>query len=283
MKKFFVLLTVIIMVGISRQAFTQTNGNSEDLKKSAEDFVTTWLRNWENKNWDEVMNCMNDKTTYSDLLETKPLSSLVQMLVQTGSMPEIRITMQSAEAEILGSTNALVNARYLQETSTGSNPKMTEQLDIFLLSLDGNKWKIRNYYSFENFQVNFNQDIDKKWQYGKTDLQQRFSTGVISRTNLIIYFLEDNQKRGISPAQVGKNMGERYARLVNRQLGFNDLVSIYTSFLQTISTYVEVVERNENHAKFRFDPSLQITARREIDASGLLEYWKNYFGTHASF
>lgn len=284
MKKFLALFTVIIItVGISRQAFTQTSGNSEDLKKSAEDFVTTWFKNWENKNWDAVTNAITENTTYSDVQVTQPLSSVIEYMLRSGSMPEMKITVQSVTAQILGSANALVNARYLQETSTNANPKMTEQLDIFLLDLDSNSWKIRNYYSTETFQVNFSPGIEKKWQYGKADLQQRFSNSVSSRTNLLIYILEDNEKRGISAGQVGINLGERYAKLRNQSLGFNDMVYVYTSFLQGISTYLELTERDENHAKFRYDPSLQLLATSDIDAVKLLDYWNNYFLTHASF
>ena len=64
MKKLFFLLIIIPAIAFSQQTTIKATASEENLKKSAETYVTNWLKSWENQKWDEILNSSTENGIY---------------------------------------------------------------------------------------------------------------------------------------------------------------------------------------------------------------------------
>lgn len=69
---------------------------------------------------------------------------------------------------------------------------------------------------------------------------------------LILSMIEHFKNAGISPAESGKMIGARFAKTWDPSMGFEALASGFNWGLQIMSTYVEVLERNNRTFKAKF-------------------------------
>jgi hypothetical protein len=194
-----------------------------------------------------------------------------------------KIDVKSISAEVLSPNIALVTANYLQTTDRSGNISFFDNLDVFLLEMKEGSWKIRKYIPHFNYPLIYNENIDKKFQTGRLAPLSRFD-GLSSQMNgILLYFFEDYKKNGTTPAQLGKIVGSRFAKTWNQSRGFEGLASGFLWNLQTMSTYIEVLDRNENTAKYKCNPMLTISERWNVTKQEALEYCQNAFGEIADY
>ena len=98
-----------------------------------------------------------------------------------------------------------------------------------------------------------------------------------------MYFLEEYKKNGTTPAQLGNQIGSRFAQFWDKSGGFEEYVSGILWNLQTLSTYIEVLESNESMIKIKWNPSIPISNDWDVSKKELLEYFQNAFGEIAKY
>jgi hypothetical protein len=284
MKTLVLLCILLPAIAFSQNTGTKTTATQESLKKSAETFVTNWLKNWETKKWDEILIALDENGSNITSVQTSSLTEEVKSLIEyyKKNVASDKIFVKSFSTEILGPSAAIVTARYQETTDRLGKISTLDNLDIILLGMKDGVWKIKNYYPQYNYPVIFSDKIDKEWQKGKLDLNTRFTGAVNQMGSMSYYFLEDYKKNGTSPAQVGKSAGTRFAKFWDQSRGFEGLVAGILSNLQTMSTYIEVLERNGSIAKIKFAHFKQPQKSWDVTDQEILEYYQNIFGEIAT-
>lgn len=280
MKKFILLLLLAPVIAIGQQ----TVAGQETLKKSAETFITNFYKNWENKNWDEILNSTCKESKYISLARTSDLLDVFKSVVEyyKTDVTDCKIDINSLSSEVLGSTSALMTIRYIETDNMQGDLKKWDYLDIYLLEMDKDVWKIKTYYPQYFPAVVFSDKVDKQWQKGKAEPAWRYIGTCNQMQGLFSYFMEDYKKNGTSASEMGKKVGARFATYWDHSKGFEELTSGFLWVLQTASTYIEVMERNENTVKFKFEPFQADVKTWGITKQEMLEYFQNAFGEIAT-
>ena len=148
--------------------------------------------------------------------------------------------------------------------------------------MNKSSWKIKDWHSQYFSPVTFNTKIDKKWQKGKIEPFWRFSGAVNQMYSLLMGFMEDYKNKGTSPAQAGKMIGARFAKEWDQSKGFESLASGMMWNFQTMSTDIEVLERNENIIKFKLK-AFQVDEKNwNVTQQEFLEFFQNSLNEIAS-
>jgi hypothetical protein len=277
MKKLIFLLIILPTIVFGQQTTQKATSSEENLKKSAETFVTNWLQSWENKKWDEILSSSNDNGIYYTSAETNTLPVVLKRAVDyyKSSITDSKILINSLSTEVIGQTVAMVTARYLEATTDAGNVTNLEYLDLFFLEMNQGSWKIKTWYSQFFAPVIFNKSLDKKMQKGKVEPVWRYFGTVNQMNSFLVCFLEDYKKKGVSPAQAGKMMGARFAKEWDQSNGFAGLSSGMMWNFQTMSSYIEVLERNENTLKIKMDPFQVDEKNWNVTQQEFLEFYQN--------
>ena len=280
MKKFILLLLLAPVIAFGQQ----TNAEQEILKKSAETFITNFYKNWENKNWDGILSSYCTDGKFISSTKTGSLSDELKSAVEyfKSNVTDCKITVNSISTEILGQTSALVTVHYLETDNLQGNIRNWDYFDNYLLNMEKGAWKLKNFYSQYFLPVIFDEKVDKQWQIGKADPAWRFIGASNQMMGIFSYFMEDYKKNGTSPAQIGKIIGARFATYWDHSKGFEGLSSGFMWNLQTLSPYIEVLERNEKTVKFKFESFQADVKTWGITQQELLEYFQNAFGEIAT-
>ena len=280
MKKFIFLVLLIPVLTFCHDSQKMTSEKENELKKSAELLVTNYIKGFENKNWNEMLNSVSEKGLQISTLETSLIRySLIGYSEYVNKTKlEKKVLIDSLSTKIIGKTTAMVTAWYKTTTINSWGIGINGNLDIFVLEKNEDNWKIQSYYPQISFPTIFNKNIESVWNY-KHDVLCRFSDAISQMGNICLYFLEDYKKNGTSLAQTGKIMGKRFAQGWNPSRGFDGLVSGFTNVIQSISTNVEVLELNKNTAIIKYDPSFKPMAKYyNISEKELLDFFQSSFG-----
>lgn len=284
MKKIIFLLILISAFSFGQNAQKRNSGSQEELKKSAETFVTDWIKYFENKNWDAIVNSADADGLLISALEASPLKNSLEGITEYGKKKDNsskKILIDSLSTEVFGKTSAMVTARYKTSLISPWGTTDIANLDNFRLEkIDGN-WKIKTWFRQEYFPTIFSENIESVWNY-RRDLLWRFNDAIFQMGNIALFFMGEYKKNGTSPAQLGKIMGARFAEGWNPEGGFDGLASGFTNVIQSLSTNVEVLELNKNTAKFKYDPFFsQMAQYYNLSKQDVLEYFQNAFGAIA--
>jgi hypothetical protein len=284
MKRLIFLLIIIPVIAFSQNTDTKTTTSEENLKKSAETFVANWFKYWDDKKYNEILNSVNQDASYINLTSTKPLSKNFNEFIDYLKKNDgsYKVNTYSYATDVLSKTLAIVSVKYIDSTIIKSDITVTDNFDIIILEMVNDAWKFKNYYSTAFMPVVFNANIDKKWQKGKVEPVWRFSGAVNQMFSLVVGFIEDYKKNGTNPAQAGKMMGARFAKVWDQSRGFDGLASGMMWSFQTMSTYVEVLERNENMIKFKIEPFQVDEKNWNVTQQELLEFFQNSLNEIAS-
>lgn len=245
MKKLIFLLIFLPFVAVS-----QTN-----LNQSAEEFVKSYFKMFEDKKWDDILLAYSDD---AQIVFTNgsvvPYSQFMKNLVENNKkvMSGDKIDIKWILSDVLGTDAAMVTVNFLETTDRSGNTRMTDNINVFLLEKKEGTWKIKKWIPQNNYPLIFSENIDKKLQTGKLWLLQRFEGAMGQMWNLLLYNLESSTKNGTTPSELGKMMGVRFAKTWDQSKGFEGLVSSMVWNLQTMSRYVEVLVRNETTFKAKF-------------------------------
>jgi hypothetical protein len=249
MKKLIFLLIFLPFVAVS-----QTN-----LNQSAEEFVRSYFKMFEDKKWDEILRSYSE-----DGQIIWPNHTISPSMVKMKSILDrcktefdsFQIDVKWILTDLMGPNSAMVTASYFMETTDRSgNIRMTDNLDVHLISVENGSWKIKKLIIQDNYPMIYSDHINKELQTDQIGPLQRIDSALIHYTFLMMCNLEFFKQRGISPAELGKMIGGRDAKIDHGTKGdFSSLASDFLWGLKTLSTYTEVLERNDNTLKIKFIP-----------------------------
>jgi hypothetical protein len=277
MKKLILLLILLPVIAFNQNTGTKTTTSDANLKKSAETFVANWFKYWQDKKYVEIINSVNEDASYLNLTSTKPLSQNFKEFIDylKNNDGRYNVNTYSYSTDVLSKTLAIVSVKYIDSTIIKSDITVTDNFDIITLEMVKGNWQFKNYYSTAFMPVIFNANVDKKWQKGKGDPVWRFSGAVNQMYSMLVGFLEDYKKKGTSTAQAGKMLGARFAKEWDQSKGFSGLASGMMWNFQTMSNYIEVLERNENTIKFKLEPFQVDEKNWNVTQEEFLEFFQN--------
>jgi len=123
---------------------------------------------------------------------------------------------------------------------------------VYLLEQKNGAWKIKKWIPQQNLPLIYTENVDKKYQTGNTAAIFKAGNAINHGWVLILSMIEHFKNAGISPAESGKMIGARFAKTWDPSMGFEALASGFNWGLQIMSTYVEVLERNNRTFKAKF-------------------------------
>lgn len=275
MKKLFFLLILLPVVTFSQ----------ENLKKSAEDFVTGYFKLFEDKKWDEILNTYAD-----DGLLIWPNSKIVPLRETMKPYLDKNKTEMTSEkvdikwilTDVTGPNSAMVTTSYMDKTDKTGNIRITDNIAVFLLERKSGSWKIKKSYPQSNFPLIYNAGIDKKYQTDNNGLMNNCTGAIGQEWSLLCYEIENLKKDGVAPTEYGIKTGKRFAITWDKTKGYEGLVSGFTWGFQVMSTYVEVMEKNENTFKTRI-LSPTINKNWDVTSNELLIFTENVWKEIADF
>ena len=245
------LIFILIMLPVV--AFSQ-----ENLQQSAENFIISYLKMFEEKKWDEIPNAWAKDAQIVRLDGViSPAAEMIKNVIKNNSP-----TIVSEKNDIIwiktdafDSNTAMVSVRYIETVKRTTDPlRVTDNVGVFLAVKEEGVWKIKKWILVQNFAINYDNKIDKKYKTNPAASIYRFNSAMSQFWAMIIYNVESSKKSGITPAEAGKAMGIRFVKTWDVSKGFDGLVSGFVWGLQVMSNYVEVLERNEDTLKARFLP-----------------------------
>lgn len=262
--------------------------SQENLKKSAEDFITGYFKLFEDKKWDEIPGAWA-KDAQIVVLDgsISPAAEMIKNVLKN-SIPTIvseKIEIKWIATDAIGSNKAMVSVRYVETIKRTNVPlRATDNIGVFLVVKEEGVWKIKKWIIGQNFAIVYDNKIDKKYITNPFASLYRFNSANHQLWGMVLYNIENSKKNGISPSDAGKAMGIRFAKSWDVSKGFDGLVSSFVWGLQVFSNYVEVLERNEDTLKARFLPPSDMkkwnVTRDELRIAVLNEWSEiaNYMG-----
>ncbi len=249
MKKLFLFLLLLPAVTFGQ----------ESQKKSAEDFVTGFLKMFEEKKRDDILKSCSDDGQM--IWPNHSITSLPEMMTSIVNNNKIEMTSDKIDiewitADVVGPASAMVTVSYLETTDRSGNVCVKDNLDVYLLELKEGNWKIKKLIPQDNYPLIYNKNIDEKFRTGGMGPLTRFNGALIQYAFKAMCDLEILKNEGISPAEVGKIIGKRDTKIDRETRNFEGIATEFVWGIQSISTYTEVLERNENTLKLKFIPFL---------------------------
>lgn len=229
--------------------------SQENLKKTAENFVTEYFKLFEEKKWDSIPNAFAEDAQIvwldgkvSSFSETmKPVLEKYKT-----DNTSIKTDVKWILTDILGSGSAMVTINFLEATDQKEYIQNTDNIYVFLLEQKDGFWKIKKFIPHQNLPFSFSENIDKKYQTGNAHAIFKAFSAINNSWSFILYDIEYFKEKGVSPAELGKLMGKRFAKSWNQSKGFEGLAEAFTWGLQVMSTHVKVEGRDETTFKAKF-------------------------------
>lgn len=244
MKKMMLLFIMLPSI-----AFSQA-----DMKQSAEDFVKSYFKLFEEKKWEAIPEMYTEDAQVILNGEFMSLFERMKPVLEKNKtgMTSDKIEVKWMVSDVTGPTSALVTTSYLETTNRSGNIRVTDNIGVFLLEQKNEVWKIKKWIPLQNLPLLFNENINKKYQINNTAAVYKATSAINHAWSLLLFDIEAAKKAGISPAEHGQTIGARYAKTWDPSGGFEALANGFTWGLQIMSTYVEVLERNESAFKAKF-------------------------------
>lgn len=269
MKKLFLLLLIFPTVMFSQ----------ENIKKSAEDFIKEYFKLHEDLKWDaipgmyaedaqivwpngEVINTMKEIKPYLEKINKETIG--------------LKIDVKIMLTDVMGPESAMVTTNFISTIKQKENIQVFDQTDVFLLEQIGGVWKIKKDVANWNFPLIFSENVDKKYVLQNMPSIVRAKEAIELVWSNICYDIEDFKKSGRPSAIYGKIMGKRYASFWDQSKGFDESTSTLIKAFQVLSTYVEVMERNETTLKARFLPPT-INKNLNVTRKDLFNYSESFW------
>ena len=280
---FFVLFIPFLAVAQSSST-SENEFSAATLKKSAEDFVLNWFNRFETKSWDNFNDLFFEDAQLYTPAKTTLIKDVSKSLIDhyTNVVTDCDAKIESMSTEIIGQEAALVTVRYLETDVIKDSPVYLDYLDNYLLEKQNGKWKIKRLISNYSQPVLFGSSVASNWKQGKVEPFYRFNGAMGQMAGISLYFMEDYKKKGITPAQLGTEIGSRFASYWDQSKGFTGLASGFMWNIQTTVPYLEVLERNETILKMKFENAFVPNEKRwDVTRQEVLDYFRNAFGAIA--
>ena len=164
----------------------------------------------------------------------------------------LKIDVKWMLTDVTGPNTALVTSSYIETTNRLGNIRVTENIGVFLLEQKDDKWQIKKWFPHQNFPLLYKDKIDKRYQIDNIAVVYLAGSAINHGWSLICNDIDYFKRTGISPSEYGSMMGERFAKSWDQSVGFDGFATDFIQGLQIMSTYVEVLERNETSFKVKF-------------------------------
>ena len=271
---------IFFLILLPTVAFSQ-----ENLKKSAEDFVTSYFKLWEDKKWDEILNSFTDDAQVIGYRSARLVKTALKSMVEGYkiNLESYKLDIESISTDVVSPTSAFVTINFLStEIDKSGKAQVGQGMEMFLLELKDNSWKIKKVIPITSPPVIYNKDVDQKFQTGILSPSSRLNGAMNQMGGIMKYNIEYFKKNGTTPAELGKMMGLRFAKTWDQSLGFAGLVSGFLWSLQTMSTYIEVLERSETTFKVRFVP-FSVSETWDVTREDILSMFQNNWNEIADY
>ena len=230
--------------------------SQENLQQSAENFIISYFKLFEDKKWDEIPNAWAKDAQIIRLDGgISPAAEMIKNVIKDSpTIVNDKIDINWIETDAFDSNTAMVSVRYIETVKRTTDPplRVTDNVDVILVVKELGVWKIKKWILRQNFAIIYDNKIDKKYKTNPLASIYRFNSANYQFWGMILYNVESSKKNGITPAEAGKAMGIRFVKSWDVSKGFEGLVSSFIWGLQVMSNYVEVLERNEDILKARF-------------------------------
>lgn len=241
MKKILLLLFLFPVIALGQ----------EDLKKSAEDFVLNYIKLFQEKKWDVIQDMyVDDAQMIQPDGKVVPLRETIKSFFDEVS--GIKDDVKQVTVDVTGPNSALVMTRFIETRDWTVKVEVRDFFEIYLLERVEGVWKIKKYYFNMNNPLTFSEAIEEKYQKENSPALSKANWAINHGWSLICNDIDYFKQAGITPAESGRIMGERFAKTWNQSLGFDGLVNGFIWGLQIMSTNVEVLERDETTLKAKF-------------------------------
>ncbi|MFA7104285.1 MAG: hypothetical protein WC165_04000 [Dysgonamonadaceae bacterium] len=245
MKKIFLLLIM----------FPTFLFSQENMKKSAEDFVTGYFKLFEDLKWDKIPDMYAD-----DAQIIWPNGKIIPKLeamkpYMDKNKPELislKIDVKWMLTDITGPNSAMVSTSYISTKNRSGNIEVKDNIEFFLLERKEDIWKIKKEIGNWNFPLVFSDNIDKKYQISNMSAIAKLDVAINQRWYAMYRDIEYFKNNGTSPSEYGKMLGKMYANVWDKSEGFDGLFNGFIWNCEILSKYVEVLERNESSFKVKF-------------------------------
>lgn len=274
MKKLFFLLFFLPVVALSQ----------EDLQKSAETFVSGYFKNWEDKKWDEILNSVCEDGSWIGLSKTSPLNSALKRAFEyfKSNLNGFKAKIYTTETEVLSQTTTRVIVRGIQTLTVSGKTDVSEFMSIYILERIENNWKFKSMYNLDFNPFIFGEGVEMKWQTGRWSSRNLLNSTSKNWHFTLVWLLEERKKDGLDLAELGKRLAASGAKdWWNNSTEFSELVEGIIFFLQCYSPYIEVLERNDNILKVRYQPAL-LSPQSSLTKQEYLDYFRSFFGELSS-
>jgi len=284
MKNTLFLLLIIPFMAFGQSSITPETETPDALKKSAESFVTSWFKCFEEKKLDNLTGFFSDDAQLYTSAKTVLLKDEAKSLTDyyKNKVTDCKATINSFSTEVFGQNAALVTVRYLEMDEVQGNREYFDYLDNYLLEKQNGNWKIKRIISSYSQPVIFGNSVENSWQRGKAEPFNRFNGALGQMNGITAYFLGDYKKNGTPLPELGKIVGARFAKSWDESRGFKGLSSGFVWVVQSISPYIEILERSETNVKVKYENIFRNLEKDwNITDQEILDYFRNAFSAIA--
>ncbi|MFA7584473.1 MAG: hypothetical protein WCZ46_13160 [Proteiniphilum sp.] len=183
-----------------------------------------------------------------------PLRETIQANIVNNreKIKSVKIDVKEISSEITGPNSVIVTTNQLQTNNWSGNIYTFDYFDFFLLERTARSWKIKSYFISSNFPVIYAETIDKKYQRDNPPAIDKLGWTIKHGWAILYYEIERSKEAGITPEEAGIIMGKRFVQSWDKSKGFDGLTNGFLWNLTSLSTYIEVLERNEITLNVKF-------------------------------
>lgn len=259
--------------------------SQEDLKKSSEAFLTEYYKLFEEKKWDVIPSMYTDNANmiwYNGV--SMPMNEWIEPVLESykADTADVKMDVKWVITDIADDQTVMVTNNYIETTTRSGNIRVTDNKCIYLLEKIDGSWKIRTWIPIQNYPLIYDSGVDKKYQTDNMSVLAKATRGINQAWNLIYYNLEYKKGFGILPDECGKMIGARFAKSWDKSKGFDGLASGLITELQIMTSYVEVMERNEETCKIKILPPT-VYKTWNFTKNDLLTSTSSYFSEIAKY
>ncbi|MEA5081918.1 MAG: hypothetical protein VB024_09895 [Dysgonamonadaceae bacterium] len=241
MKKIFLLLIMFPTILFSQ----------ENMKKSAEDFMTGYIKLFEEKKCDIIpsMYAEDAQLIWPDG-KVMPLIEAMKPFLDKyeKESASVKIDVKWIQIDVTGPNSVMVTTNLINTTNRTGN------IEVYLLERKDDIWKIKKDIANWNFPLINNENIEKKYQIDNIAAITTLDLAINQRWYAMFYDIDYFKKNGTSPVEYGKILATMYTKGWDKSKGFEGLFYGFILNCKILSKYVELMERNETTFKVRFIP-----------------------------
>mgnify|MGYP002407487435 FL=1 len=231
--------------------------SQENIKMSSENFLTEYYKLFEEKKWDVIPSMYTDDANmiwYNGV--SMPMNEWIQPVLESykTDTSDVKMDVKWVITDVIDDHSVMITNNYIESTKRSDNIRVTDNKCIYLLIKKDGSWKIKTWIPIQNYPLVYDDNVDKKYQTDNMSVLAKATRGINQAWSLIYYNIEHNKGHGILPDESGKMIGARFAKTWDKSKGFEGLASGIITELQIMTSYVEVIERNEYACKVKILP-----------------------------